>query len=569
MNSLSAIMYRWLLLSLVIGACVPNWRKFFSQDEQTPTYRELALDYQLAFEKQMFFDNRALTKLLQDIDKALASNTFPEQHRDEVRRWQHKIQAYQWFAHRSSALNENKTFKEKVTTLVLDRIRQQSTEVIEPSKTLLSADEFAKAQATELNHKAVNDQWSDTALAKHDKDRFFQALIAELIEMAEFSIRKYHYLYPFEKTDPRDFCGKSKECRGLSLVNPQDKFDPIWLVPFKNIFALTEQTNDAIILFNYIVTSLQRLDATKKNPLLPMFRETDLENQQVKRLYSYYDIILLNAARSGLLPIFLSKPFRKHGGEIFLNKVGFLKVRHHLLTKITAQTVKQSIIDLKEQVIKRWLELKEIADSDKLYSTKKIYQWLSNNEVAVARVVMQDLKYIGIVADLLTEYQDKSRDPMALRIIRGTLTSVEIGSVIVIFASMTPLLPAIVGAKAIIIATAANFGWVGINTTTSIIARNRYLQLEKALLTDSSQRVSDNLELLREFKLARRKAIISGAIGLPLSIPAMKYVFRDMSSGFKIFAIDMIASLAADAGGLSQMVNETEDLSDNDLLVGR
>ena len=308
---------------------------------------------------------------------------------------------------------------------------------------------------------------------------------------------------------------------------------------------------------------------TKKNPLLPMFKETDFENQQVKRLYSYYDIILLNTARSGLLPVFLSKPFRKHGGEIFLNKVGFLKVRHHLLTKITANTVKQSIVDLKERVIKRWLELKEIANSDKLYSTKKIYQWLSSNEVAVARVVMQDLKHVGIVADLLAEYQDKSRDPMTLRIIRGTLTSVEFGSMIVALAAMTTPIPAIIGAKAIIIATAANFGWVGINTTTSIIARNRYLQLEKALLTGSSQRVSDNLELLREFKLARRKAIISGAIGLPLSIPAMKYVFRDMNSGFKIFAIDLIASLAADAGGLSQMVNETEDLSDNDLLIGR
>lgn len=564
-------MSRLLLLSLFISACIPNWQKFFSRDDdqKAPSYKELTVDYQLAFEKQLFFDSGALTKLLEDIDKAFASNTIPEQHRDEVRRWQHKIQAYQWLTHRSMALKENLTFKEKITTLIIDRIRQQSADIIEPSDSLLPADEFAKALAIELNHRAVNKQWSNVALTTHDKDTFFRALIAELIEMAEFSLRKYQYLYPFEKTDPRDFCGNNKECRNLSLVNSDDKFDPLWLIPFNSAPALAKQTNDAIKLFNYIVTQLQKLDATKKNWLLPMFKETDLENQRVKRLYSYYDIILLNAARSGLLPVFLSKSFRKRSGELFLNRVGFLNVKYNLLTQVTTQTVQQAVVDLKKRVIERWLELKKIAASDKLYSSKKIYAWLSNNEVATARVVMQDLKHVGIVADLLTEYQDKSRDPMALRIIRGTFTSVELGCMLVIFASMVTPIPAVVGAKAIIIATAANFGWVGVNTTTSIIARNRYLQMEQALLTDSSRRFSDNLELLRDFKLARRKAIISGAIGLPLSIPAMQYVFRDMQSGFKIFAIDLIASLASDAGGFSQMVNETEDVSDVGLLTGR
>lgn len=564
-------MYRLLLLTLLIGACIPSWRKFFSRDndQPAPSYKELTVDYQLAFEKQLFFDNDALTKLLQDIDKAFAGKTIPEQHQDEVRRWQHKIQAYQWLTHRAMALKENQTFKEEITTLIIDRIRQQSADIIEPSESLLSADEFAKAQDVELTHQKDKGSWSDLTLAKHDKDTFFRSLIAELIEMAEFSLRKYHYLYPFEKTDPRDFCGKNKECRNLSLVDSNDKFDPLWLIPFKNAPALAKQTNDAINLFNYIVTSLQKLDATKKNFLLPMFKETDLENQRVKRLYSYYDIILLNAARSGLLPVFLSKPFRKHGGELFLNRVGFLKVKHHLLTHITAQIAQQSIVDLKRRVVERWLELKKIANSDKLYSAKKIYTWLANNEVATARVIMQDLKHVGIVADLMMKYQDKSRDPMALRIIRGTLTSVELGCMLFIFGSMTPVIPAVIGAKAIIIATAANFGWVGINSATSIIARNRYLQLEKALLTDSSRRLSDNFELLRDFKLTRRKAIISGAIGLPLSIPAMQYVFRDMQSGFKIFSIDLIASLASDAGGLSQMVNETEDVSDVSILTGR
>lgn len=561
-------MYR-LLLVLLVTACIPNWHKFFSSNEKSPTYQELKLDYQLAFEKQLLFHNNAFTKLLQDIDKAFAGKTIPEQHRDEVRRWRHKIQAYQWLVHRSSVLNNNQTFKEELAALVVDRIRQQSVDVINPSDTLMSTDEFIKAQTVELQYRATNGKWGDHVLKKHDKNIFFRALINELIEMTEFSLRKYHYLYPFEKTDPRDFCGKNKECRKLSLVDIGDKFDPVWAIPFKDTLALTKKINSTISLFNYIITSLQKIDATKKSNIISMFRETDLENRQVQRLYSLYDIMLFNSARSGMLPVFFSKPFRKHSGETFINRVGFLKVKHQLLAETNAYVVKQSIIDLKKIVVNRWIELKKISASNKRYSDKEIYRWLANNEVAVGRVVMRDLRHAGVVADLLEKYQDKSRDPMTLRVIRGALTTVEITVPVLLFATWVTPLPAIVAAKAVIVTTAANFGWVGVNTTTSIIARNSYLQLEQALLTDSSQRFSDKLEMLREFKSSRRKAILSGAIGLPLSIPSMKYVLRDMQNNFKIFAVDMISSIAADVGGLSQIVNETEDLSDNDIILGR
>ena len=63
--------------------------------------------------------------------------------------------------------------------------------------------------------------------------------------------------------------------------------------------------------------------------------------------------------------------------------------------------------------------------------------------------------------------------------------------------------------KAIIISAAANFGWIALNVSDSVITHNRQLMMERALLSGTSQQISDNLKMLQEFEAARKNAILS------------------------------------------------------------
>lgn len=536
-----------LFFSLIVS-CVPLKVLFSgasSSDEEIPDYKKLNIFYYLAFEKRVFPDYAYFYKLDEDTQRALDAGGLDAEQRLRLRRLQHKLRSFVAFALAAVPLDENGLYAESLSAMILDRLRTTSEDEID----LERVDHYFYRQVREDNYdlEKVSDK---------EKQKFFKALIDKSLEITEKSVRKYYRLFPFSQQSFVDICNEFAlaDCQHLQLQHRGDRFQE---QPFASVAQVTVEVNKAIRKINSVIADLNRLDATKD--VFIIFKETNFDDMTVLRHYHRYERALAQAAQRGFLPVLFAPAFRARAGNPYLERggIGTFKIRNTPLTAVTDSVIVQSIAETQREIIRRWLALREIQRKGKGVSDKKLYHWIIDNDVAVAQVLLQEPTHSIVVAHLLNQYQDKNRDPQLLNFIRTATMTVEFLSMPLLFggaALLTSAFPVLAGVglvgKAIIAVTAANFVWVGVSAASTVVTQQRWLRLERSLLSGTSARVNDNLKLLREFHKTRRDAIIAGTIGLPLSVPSIKYALNHMYDGTKVFFIDMVAGVFSAKGDI-------------------
>lgn len=603
-----------ILFCGVFVSCVPLQLLFTGSavSNKAPDYKELNIDYLLAFEKRMYTDYEELEQLVERTQLTLDQGKLTAAQQEKVRRWQHKLRSLLSFAQlarakdpvdeanadtagepaeadsppsaeereRAQALNkclitstcsaEERKKAQGLSSLILNRLRTIDATHIDPEQS--NREFYQQLKANGHDNETVSQQ---------AKDNFSRALIDKSLELTEKSVRKYYRLFPFAQHSYATVCKEvaAADCQHLQMQNNSDNFEEQL---FTRVEQVTAEVNKAIADLNTIITMLARLKATKD--VFFIFKETDFDNVAVMRLYHAYELILFNASRRGIFPVLLAPTFRARAGNIYLQHKGGLdfwqrlglkkdvahapgEIKNPLLTEVSHAVVERSIAEIQRTTITRWVKWRKLKSGNKTFSDKKLYQQSIINEVATAQVVVQEPVHSVVVTHLLNRFQHKHRDPRALLIIRRITETIEFSMFPLMLGGATFLswiFPPLAGiglmGKAIVAATAANFVWVGVAGANTAIAHQRWVQLEQALLTGSSERYEDGLKLLREFNRTRRNAILAGSIGLPLSVPSIRYALNHMYDGKKTFFVDAMAGVFASRDEFGR-----EDKTDSDL----
>ena len=252
----------------------------------------------------------------------------------------------------------------------------------------------------------------------------------------------------------------------------------------------------------------------------------------------------MKAAQQSILPIFFTDIFTKRSGKIHLRSWEEWLSNNKMLTDVTLTTVAQAVVELKKEIIARWATIRKLQQSKRPIKEKDIYNWLSSNEVAAARLLLQSPEHAAVVNYLIYKYEHRVDNKKWQKIIKGALSTIGIGTLLIFAGSFTPLLSInAVLSKAIVISSAANLGWVLLNINESLVVRSYHLRLEQSLLTGTSQRISDNLELLRQFEATRKNAILSGALGLSMTAASYNLILKSLNSSSRPFLSSYIHNL--------------------------
>ncbi len=584
-----------LLFCIIFVSCLPLQVLFTGSDasnsDKVLGYRELDIYYQLAFEESIYKNYDDLSQLVDRTQLSLDRGKLTAEQQAEVRRWQHKLRSFLAFAllamHKDAPADIAGDTPEATTPPpATERERVQGL-------AYLILDELRTADVTRVNPEQSNSRFyqqikagehGNEKLSQQAKDNFSRALINESLALNEKSVRKYYRLFPFAQQRYAAICKEvaAADCQHLQMQSSDDDFQE---QPFASVEQVSAEVNKAITDLNSIITMLTKLKATKD--VFVIFKETDFDNVHVMRLYHAHERIIFNAARRGIFPIFVAPTFRKKAGNIYLKQKGGLdilqrlglqkdrahaagEIKHKLLTEASHAVVEQSITEMQRATIKSWVTWRELKSNNKTFSDKDLYQQSIANEIATAQVIMQEPVHGIVVTSLLNRFQTKGRSPALINLIRRVTEIAELASLPLIFggsAALVAIFPplAAVGlvGKAIVVATAANFVWVGLAGAETALAHKRWLQLERALLTGSSERYEDGLKLLREFNKVRRDAIISGTIGLPMSVPSLRYALNHVYDGAKATSVDAISGVFAGIGEFNYENKSDLDLHQN------
>ncbi len=553
MRSVAVFQGKFIVLCLVT-ACTPN----FATLQQSTADRwesELRLEYQMVFEKRLYLDREGMNALITKTSAALQDSSIADRNLVTAQQHLSKLKTYLSYAEIAEVIEDTTLIKKNLAALILDKLRQTPVTIVDTT-----------ADRDAFHRQAMAGEFTATGSTDQAKREFMRALLREVIAMTENTLRTQQYLFPFLADDFDASCREThgRDCaKLLSTGQAQNSLH----APFNDIGQVTERVNAAISKFNKIINLLNILQPTKKGVL---FQETDFERYEAIILYQFYEMAIIDAMRDGVLPILFSDIFRQRGGSIWLKQNGTGEIINDLLTTLTATTVATALREMQHNLLTSLQQLRKMQKDDKLPRDKKIYQWAVSNEVGTARVIAKNPAHTLVVAELLHQYQDEARSPM-LAFLEGVISYVEFGAILAIpVAFGINLIP---GLRAInlmrhvaLVGTAANFPWIGLTQAKHIIARNRYLMLERALLRGSSERVSYSLKLLKEKQRKRKYAVISGTLGLTMSVPAMKYVWQHTNAGFRNNVIDMISSLASDYDGFTKLMYEDRiEMSESEL----
>ena len=620
-----------ILFCLFFIACVPL-KLFFTSatnDNKIPDFRELQIDYQLAFEKRKARDYEALHELVMRTQSALDAGQLTAEQHEQVRRWQHKLRSFITFSLLSLAaavvpekskpglwgarlrydvdnrptinnLNDlSRRFSTPPQVAAGDPQAHQKQKVEEPKLGLsvLLLEKLRTADAAQLNpdrpnhafyQQVIEGNFDTKKVSQVAKDSFHYDLLHKIHELTTKSMRKYHRLFPFAQASFLSTCQAiaAADCQHMQWQDPADNFSE---PQFANVEQLTTAVNKTISDLNRVIAVLKKLNTSDEatKDLLFFFKETNFEDQRVEYLYSIYEIILTNALQRGILPVLLAPTFSARAGNIYINYKGRFDLLHRLgikkeightpgqikfplLTEVTNMTVQQSINEMQHSLITRWVELRQLQSNNKTFDDKKLYQWSIANELATTQVILQNPAHGVTVTHLLGRYQHKNRDPFSFRLARIVAELAEATMFFLLLGGsglMTAAFPALAGVglfgKAAVAAVAANFVWIGVAGVDTMITQQRWLKLEQSLLSGTSDRVKDNLKLLREFHRVRRNAIVAGTIGLPLSVPSIKYAIDHVYHGSRTMLVDGISGVFAARGEFSY-----EGLSDFEVITG-
>ena len=165
-------------------------------------------------------------------------------------------------------------------------------------------------------------------------------------------------------------------------------------------------------------------------PFLKIVNEIDSNNARVVKTFDQYNDLLVDAAQTGILPVLLSKTSQKASGELHLNTVGKFfglgGINYQQLKHVDKQSVAAAIVEVKGELVARWFELQRFATQKTVAQNKIIYDWMLNNEITVARLIMQDPTHVIAVNSLLLEFGSAPITSKLLRVFKQATMAVDI-----------------------------------------------------------------------------------------------------------------------------------------------
>ena len=607
------ITMRWLvlLLGLSASACKPVTSKTATLGFEVETYQ----DVQIAYQHYFYEFSGIILKYIQDLEVKfsimLKSGILNAVQQTEVKKMLHKARSFITYAQMSGCLVRDKDG----TYLVGEKTNTKLCSVL-------------LYKIKELDHRHIDLQqpnevfFRDRNSKQYSQHDLFVALNDVIVATLAASLRKYQRIFPFTAVDPVQICEtknttvvhvpvdvtkltpqdyritgpdiappvfpstsypqrqqKNTHCQQLAQQLQQVDSAAGNELTFADAAVLQQRVNAMVLKLNATIDRLDRLihgadgnkPATKKENLLlfPILNTVDFGDSNVVNAYDDYMQILLAAARDGLLPLVMV--YYRHqlhlnirGAWGGLKKMGYTPLAYPLSRKL-----EEGVATLYDNLVSSWLELQESRVKPEKTKEKEIYRLLVNNDVAAARLILQDPAYALPVTELFDKYQDDNRTPKWLQLFKSWTYRMDMLflplTLAAIFVSGGAFVPLVAG-----IAVSINFFWVGVSGAEAHLARKRYAMMERALLSGNSTQIKRGAQLLRQLHDKRRNLVAAGTIGVPLSIPSLKMAVQGVK-GFKTLAIDVTAAFASDADGLAfyddmDLLGRFDDKSDAELL---
>ena len=522
-----------LTLIMLLTACILPVRTAPARDAamMIDAFFELQVLYHLAFEQHAYIQLDELYELDNKTTQAVLADNIPPEHVQQVRRWQHKLRSYIVFLLTMQPTDDSGVIKTEMSALLMHQLRTQSSAQIDLS--LSNQDFYRRMRAGEI---------ATTDSSAEGVQLFFGDFLRTALAMNEQAIHKYQNMFVFDDSEPVALCRQAKydNCQELEALHSSGANTKTLMRD-----TVTKMVNQTIKELNKVITELQRLEVERLDSRV--LQATDFYSTQVSARSQEYELILMAAAQRGILPIFFTKVFRKMSGNIHPSGYGEWRRAHNkLLTEVSASTVSQAVTELKKELIAYWAEIRKAQQHRHRIDEKTIYLWTHSSEIAVAQLLLQKPQYAPVVNFLLHRYAHEVQDKRWQKMIKTALTTIGIGTLALFATSFTPIL--LINAllsKAIIISAAANFGWIALNVSDSVITHHRQLMMERALLSGTSQQISDNLKMLQEFEAARKSAILSSTIGLSMSAGAYNHILKSLNSSSRPFLSNYIRNLFA------------------------
>ena len=477
------------LLALLNVACVLRFTKTQDNKEETKPYKELQARYYLAFEKHLYVSVDSLYQLDNKTRQVLQEKVLTDEQVIEVKKLHHKLKSYLIFLQIAKPIDANGVIKTEVAAFFLDQLRQQSAEQID-----LTAD-------NEEFYQLVRKGQHQKELSALEKRLFVDTLLDKIIVMANESAAKHK----------------------------------VWVEGNSNLPKLTAQINKIIRQLNKVISELNSINSRGRKNFLS-FNKVDLTNPEIVFLNQQYEFILMQAANTGILPIFFTESFKKRSGRV--NLTSWEGVNNKLLVELTLQTTAKTLQELEQTIANRVQTIKELKKNPKI-DDKQVYQLLIDNEVSAAQLILQNPQHTLTVSHYIDRYQRRGK-LTSTNLLKGILTTVGVGTLLALGGSFFLPIGALLG-KALVISTVANFTWLGLSINDSISAHNRYLAMEQAMLTGTSEQVKDNLSFLRKVEATRLRAILSGTIGLSLGASSLGPILRSIHNGTKPMQISALS----------------------------
>ena len=604
-----------LLMSLALLFCKPVTSKTTTSTLPPHTYDMTKMKYDMYFHQhQGTLRLKYMQQLEAQLQMLLQHNQLEAAKKLELSKMLHKVRSFISYAKLSGCLEKdeegNYRATEKTSTLLCSVILYKMKEL--------------DYHQIDLNQPNAMFFFDDSSI-KHDEQELFAALNKAILATTIASMHKYLRIFPFADNDivglcktkntefvyvpvdvtripPSDYVIKNPDlapppfpatsypqkpqkndnCQQLAAELQKEKVPQPNEKTFASVVELQATVNSYVLRLNATIDRLDRLihgadgerAATKKESIFifPIANVVDFSNENVVNAYDDYAQILLATARDGLLPLMMLYYQNKLHLNIKGAWGGLKAMQYEPLDYPLSRKLEEHIVSLHEYLVTRWLELKENLSRAKEEKDKKIYELLVNNDIATARLIMQDPAYSLPVTRLLAKYQNDHRAPKWLQLLKSWSYRLDM-----LFIPLTIAATIVSGGVAFPlvagIAVSINFFWIGATGAEAHLARKRYAMMEHALLSGNSTQVERGAKLLHEFHDKRRNLVLAGTVGAPLSVPSLKMAMQGVV-GLKTVAIDMSAAFASDVDGLRHgggdldLLGRFDDKSDAELLQG-
>lgn len=499
---------------------------------------------------------------------------------------------------------------ERLCAIFLQQMRELTSEQIDISQA--NNDFFQQVIAGKVKSPTVNEMQAA-------RQKFFKtALAPQIMKVTAQSMARTDSLFPFHRYNYVKACEQQRDsyfeteagdrtytyrtairkkinCSALQKLPPVEikkqrkvncatlKISAQSQQPFANSDAVAQAVTAAITGMNTQRAELDRLvklrvediflkksftpHVEKKAWLLPFMKvlnATKIEqNPPIIKAIDAYHCYLVEANKSGILPLIFAPTTQREMGSVHLNHAGrffgFGRVEYKPLKQPSVQTLAKAMVELKHELIANWVAMQAAqADAQKI-AARKIYATLLNNEFAVAQLLLQNPAQAVVVASLLREFQHDSATPEWLRTFKKFAIAADLAFIPI--ALLAGFVTGGVGVVPVLLmANAVNFLWIGGAAAEHIVARNRYRLIERALLTGNSEQIARGMKVLRAFHARRRDLIVSGGVGATLSLGNLALIARGLDN-LATVPIDVAAAVSADVEMLS-MPNETTSDAD-------